>query len=283
MSKRQACKTFNIQESVYYYKPKPRDDDQLRELLSDLAEVHNRWGFWMMHHRLRDLGHAWNHKKVYRIYTEMGLNLRRKYKRRLPTRIKEPLIQPLYPNMTWSMDFMQDSLDSGQKFRSFNVIDDFNREALNITIDRSINSKRVVRELDQLVEWRGRPNKLRVDNGPEFIAQTMSDWCAKNEVELQFIQKGKPSQNAYVERFNRTYRTEVLDNYVFNSIDEAKLLTACWMWMYNNERPHSSIGYQPPTKFTLKYGYRFGAIPTFQHDYDNYDWKTLILNTTKTG
>ncbi len=284
MSKRRACKLFGIRESVYYYTPRPGDDGEVREALAELAETNTRWGFWMMHHRLRELGHLWNHKKVYRIYTGMGLNLRRKYKRRLPSRIKEPLVQPLYANLTWSMDFMQDGTDGGIPFRSFNVIDDFNREALNITIDRSINSKRVIRELDRLIEWRGKPKRLRVDNGPEFVAQAMKDWCEGNGIELKFIQKGRPSQNGYVERFNRTYRTEVLDCYAFETIEQAKLMTSAWMWMYNNERPHSSLAYNPPTRFALKYGYLKREIPTFQHDIStNKNWKNLVLDTTKTG
>jgi putative transposase len=285
VSKRRACKLFGIRESVYYYTPLQKDDGKVREALAELAEVNTRWGFWMMHYRLRELGHEWNHKKVYRIYTEMGLNLRRTYKRRLPSRVKEPLVQPLYANLTWSMDFMQDGLNGGISFRSFNVIDDFNREALNITIDRSINSKRVVRELDRLIEWRGRPKRLRVDNGPEFVARAVRDWCDSNAIELKFIQKGKPSQNGYVERFNRTYRTEVLDCYAFETMEQAKVMTSAWMWMYNNERPHGSLAYNAPTKFALKYGYLKREIPTFQHDIsiDNNDWKSLVLNTTKTG
>ena len=284
VSKRQACKLFTIRESVYYYCPRPSDDHKVKEALAELAEVNTRWGFWMMHYRLRDVGYHWNHKKVYRIYTEMGLNLRRKHKRRLPSRIKEPLVQPLYPNLTWSMDFMHDSLTGGGSLRSFNVIDDFNREALSITIDRSINSKRVVKELDRLVEWRGKPARLRVDNGPEFIAQNLADWCQTNNIELKFIQKGKPSQNGYIERFNRTYRTEVLDCYQFNSLDEVRVITDAWIWMYNNERPHSSLAYNPPVRFALKYGYLKKEIPTFQHDITiNNDWKNLILNTPKVG
>ncbi|CAG0904663.1 unnamed protein product, partial [Cyprideis torosa] len=137
--KRQACKIFGISESVYYYKPRAGDDDKVKEQLSDLSQMHSSWGFWLMHYRLRQLGFTWNHKKVYRIYTKMGLNLRRKYKKRLPSRIKEPLVQPLFANLTWSMDFMQDRLYDGTKLRTFNVIDDFNREALNITLDRSIS------------------------------------------------------------------------------------------------------------------------------------------------
>lgn len=127
ISKRRARDLFDIRESVYYYTPGPRGDDKVREALAELAIVNTRWGFWMMHHRLRKLGPTWNQKKVYRIYTEMGLNMRRKYKRRLPSRIKEPLVQPLYANLTWSMDFMQDALNGGLSFRSFNVIDDFKR------------------------------------------------------------------------------------------------------------------------------------------------------------
>lgn len=266
---------FSLSISVYYYKPRPSDDGLLRDLLSELATVHNRWGFWMMFHHLRGNGYQWNHKKVYRVYTEMKLNLRRKHKKRLPSRIKEPLVQPLYPNMTWSMDFMHDGLLNGRKFRSFNVIDDFNREALNITIDTSINSRRVIRELDRLIDWRGKPECLRVDNGPEFVAQAMADWCEAHQVRLKFIQKGKPSQNGYVERFNRTYREEILDNYAFENLKQARVLSQSWMWIYNNDRPHSSLKYQTPAQFLLKYGYRYGRVPTFQQDGNN-NWKNLV-------
>lgn len=130
-----------------------------------MAEVHNRWGFWMMFHRLRMLQFNDNHKRVYRIYTEMKLNLRRKHKKRLPSRILNPLVQPLHHNLSWSMDFMHDGLFQGKPFRAFNVIDDFNREVLTIAIDTSLTSARVERELDKLIEWRGKPSSLRVDNG----------------------------------------------------------------------------------------------------------------------
>jgi len=176
ISLRQACILFSLHFSVSYYKPKPNEDHLVRDALSSLAEQHARWGFWMMHHRLRNLGHLWNHKRVYRIYTEMGLNLRRKTKKRLPARTLEPLLQPIYANETWSMDFMHDVLSNGVKFRCFNVIDDFNRECLNLTLDTSINSKRVIRELDKLIAWRGIPSRIRVDNGPEYISNAMAEW-----------------------------------------------------------------------------------------------------------
>lgn len=243
-----------------------------------MAELHSRWGFWMMHHRLRALNYKWNHKRVYRVYTEMGLNLRRKHKKRLPERIQEPLLQPLYPNVTWSMDFVHDGLLNGIRFRSFNIIDDYNREALNITIDTSITSKRVIRELERLIAWRGTPEKIRVDNGPEFIANAMEQWANYREIDLKFIQKGKPYQNGYVERFNRSYREEVLDAFCFSRLKEAQVLSNAWMWMYNNERPHSSLGYKTPVSF-MQERLRGYASPTFLHEKE-FNWNTLLKNAT---
>jgi putative transposase len=266
MSLRSGCALFRLSTSVYYHRAKRRpQDDRIRHELRTLADTHTRWGFWMMFHRLRQNMHVWNHKRVYRVYTEMRLNLRRKYKQRLPSRVKLPLVQPLYPNLNWSMDFMSDALMQGRSFRSFNVIDDYNREALHITLDTSITSTRVIRELEQLVQWRGRPEQIRVDNGPEFVAQAMSKWCEDHNIDLVYIQKGKPCQNAYVERFNRTYREEVLDAYAFESLKQAREITLAWMWMYNNERPHSALGYLPPYVFLSKHS-RLPDFPTLQKD-----------------
>lgn len=272
---------FSIRPSVYYYRSRPDQDGEVRDKLSELAELHSRWGFWMMHHHLRLMKHSWNHKKVYRIYTEMKLNLRRKHKKRLPLRVKEPLLQPLYPNVTWSMDFMHDGLINGKSFRSFNVIDDFNREGLNITLDTSLTSSRVIRELERLIEWRGKPERIRVDNGPEFIAHAMEEWAKNNDIILKFIEKGKPNQNGFIERFNRSYREEVLDNFAFESIKQAQTISHAWIWIYNNERPHSSLNYLTPTDFLLKHGkiYQTKGFPTFQRD-ERFKWNTLILNDT---
>lgn len=202
-------------------------------------------------------------------------------------RIKEPLLQPLLPNMTWSMDFMHDGLINGKSFRAFNVIDDFNREALNITLDTSLTSQRVIRELEKLIEWRGKPEKLRVDNGPEFIAAAMELWARTNQIDIQFIQKGKPHQNGFIERFNRSFREEVLDAFAFESLRQAQMLSNAWMWVYNNERPHSALNYHTPVSFLLKYGKLHQRteqpreFPTFQQDNNiKYKWKSLILNAT---
>ncbi len=155
----------------------------------------------------------------------MGLNLRRKTKKRLLSRIAEPLLQPIVANETWSMDFMHDVLGSGVKFRSFNVIDDYNHEGLNIALDTTLNAKRVVKELDQLIAWRGTPRRIRVDNGPEYISETMPLWAVEREIELKFVETGSPYQNGYVERFNKSYREEVLDTFKFRKLGEARALT----------------------------------------------------------
>ena len=279
ISIRQALKTFSIRPSVYYYRPKANDDAAVRKQLSSLAQLHNRWGFWMMHHYLRRLNYLWNHKKVYRIYTEMGLNLRRKHKKRLPARMMEPLLQPIKPNITWSMDFMSDTLSNGVAFRTLNVMDDFNREALTMTMDRSLTSRRVIRELGQLIGWRGAPLKIRVDNGPEFIAQALSEWAKEKGIEIKFIEKGKPYQNGYIERFNRSFREEVLDGYQFSRLGDAQAMAHAWMWMYNNERPHSALGYKPPVAFLYErlQGYAFA---TFIQNHQ-FNWNELVLNVSK--
>jgi len=277
MSLRQACMLFALSSSVYYYRARRKPEDaHIRSKLAELAELHSQWGFWLMHHHLRENHYRWNHKRVYRIYTEMGLNLRRKYKKRLPARIKQPLVQPLQANMTWSMDFMSDSMVCGRRFRAFNIIDDYNRESLNITLDTSITGNRVKGELNKLIGWRGTPEKLRVDNGPEFLSEVLRKWCEDHGIELVYIQAGKPSQNGYIERFNRTYRTEVLDNFAFENLQQARMLTLAWMWIYNNERPHSSLGYRSPVKF-LESRLGPGDFPTLQKD-ENVCYKSLVLS-----
>src|SRR5690606_25671099 len=168
---------FHISTSVYDYKAKRRDDTEVIEQLSLLAELHRTWGFWMMYHRLRKLKYMWNHKRVYRIYTLMRLNLRNKRKKRLPARAQAPLLRPIGPNITWSLDFMHDTLDCGKTIRTLNIMDDFSREALSITVDTSLPARRVKRELEKLLEWRGRPEKIRSDNGPEFLAAVLHEWC----------------------------------------------------------------------------------------------------------
>lgn len=160
-----------------------------------------------------------------------------------------PLSEPGQANVSWSLDFMSDSLESGRTFRTLNILDDFNREGLWIEIDTSLPAERVVRILEMLALWRGYPQQIRIDNGPELISARLADWARQNHVELAFIQPGKPAQNAYIERFNRTYREDVLDAYLFDSIQEVQAITQDWLEEYNAVRPHDALGGLPPYQF----------------------------------
>lgn len=183
----------------------------------------------------------------------MQLNIRRRTKKRLPARIKQPLTIPAAPNQVWSIDFMSDSLVDGRKFRLFNVLDDFNRESLAMEIDTSLPSLRVIRVLNRIIEQRGKPANLRSDNGPEFISHLLQQWCKENEITLQYIQPGKPTQNAYIERKNGSIRRELLNAYLFNSLAEVRCLSEGWRIDYNTERPHKSLRYLSPLRYAEQY------------------------------
>ncbi|MGQ1891113.1 IS3 family transposase, partial [Thermophagus sp. OGC60D27] len=182
----------------------------------------------------------------------MNLNLRRKRKRRLPAREKESLSRPQEINNTWSMDFMSDSLVFGRKFRVLNVIDDYNREALAIEVDFSMPGERVKQILNEVIYSRGKPKKIRVDNGPEFISKALKQWAQKNEIELKYIQPGSPTQNAYIERFNRLFREDILDAYLFSDLHQVRELAWEWMDDYNEAHPHKSLGGISPIAYLKK-------------------------------
>ena len=181
----------------------------------------------------------------------LGLNLRVKPKKRLPVRDPKPLVAPAEADISWSLDFMHDSLANGRTIRTLNIIDEFNREGLWIEIDTSIPAARVVRVLDMLALWRRYPKQLRLDNGPELISQTLADWAAEHDVALAFIQPGKPAQNAFIERFNRTYREAVLDAFLFHTVAEVQAITEDWLEEYNAIRPHEALGDVPPYQYAL--------------------------------
>lgn len=179
----------------------------------------------------------------------MKLNIRRRARKRIPERVKQPLAVPVTANDTWSIDFMSDSLVDGRKFRILNIIDDFNRENLAMEIDTSMPSQRVIRVLERLIEYRGKPAKIRMDNGPEFISRVLQQWCEERKITMQYIQPGKPMQNAYVERNNGSIRRELLNAYLFHSLSEVRALCEEWRMDYNNHRPHKSLGYMSPVKY----------------------------------
>ena len=246
-----ACRMVRLSRAAYYRPPvlASRRDAAVIAALTDVVARYGRWGFWKCFDRLRVEGHRWNHKRVHRVYCALRLNLPRRTTRRVPRRIRQPLTAPPVLNQTWALDFMTETLYDGRRVRLLTIIDEGNREGLEIPMGLSLPSRRVTRALDELVVVHGCPSAIRVDNGPEFTAQSFVDWCTAHGVAIHYIQPGKPDQNAYIERFNRTYRTEVLNAHLFESVAELRALTDTWLRIYNSERPHDSLGRVPPLTF----------------------------------
>ena len=239
-----ACRAFKISESCYRYEKKLNEENKkVEDWLLRLTDNNRNWGFGLCYLYLRNVkGFKWNHKRIYRIYKELELNLRIKPRKRLNREKPEALSVPEAINQVWSMDFMHDQLETGRSFRLLNVIDDFNREALGIEIDFSLSSLRVIRALEQIISWRGKPKVIRCDNGPEYISSALQTWAENSQIKIEYIQPGNPQQNAYVERFNRTVRYEWLSQYYWKDLEEVQLFATKWMWSYNHERPNMALG-----------------------------------------
>lgn len=240
---------MRLSRSVFAYQAKSNDDKQIVEVLKKLADKHKRYGFRKIFCMVRRKGFSWNHKRVYRVYCSLNLNLRKKPKKRLPDRDKVTLEQQNKMNLCWSLDYMSDALMQGKRFRTINVIDDCNREALVVRASLSLPTKRVIEILEEIAWRKGYPAKIRIDNGPENISKLLKQWAESRDIELEYIQPGKPAQNGYIERFNRTYREEVLDMHLFRNIQEVQRITDIWMQEYNNERPHHSLGNLTPSEY----------------------------------
>jgi putative transposase len=247
-----ACAMAAISRSTYRYKHKQKDDRKVEDHLSALTTKHPAIGFWSCYYRLRNRGEQINHKRLYRVYKAMRLNIRRRSKKRLPERVKQPLVVPTAPNQCWSLDFMSDALSDGRKFRVLNIMDDYNRESLKIEVDTSLPALRVQRALDQVVALRGKPANIRSDNGPEFISHLMEQWGERNKVSWHYIQPGRPMQNAYIERKNGSMRRELLNSWMFGSLSEARIKCEAWRLDYNHERPHKALGYLSPVGYAAQ-------------------------------
>lgn len=233
-----------VSETCYRYQRRLSDENaEIADWLLRLTFNQKNWGFGLCYLYLRNVkGFGWNHKRVYRIYRELELNLRIKPRKRLVREKPQPLTVPEGCNQVWSMDFMHDQLSDGRSFRLFNVLDDFNREGLGIEVDLSLPSARAIRALEQIIEWRGRPAVIRCDNGPEYLSAAIRDWARGRDIHLERIQPDKPQQNAYVERYNRTVRYDWLSQTLFDSIAEVQESATRWLWTYNHERPNMAIG-----------------------------------------
>jgi putative transposase len=254
VSTRVACIAFSISETCYRYHPLLSDENALMaKWLMRLTQTYRNWGFGLCFLYLRNVkGFHWNHKRVYRIYRALELNLRIKPKKRVVRKKPEPLKVPEQTNDTWSMDFMHDQLSDHSSYRLFNVIDDYNREGLCIDADISLPATRVIRALEQLIEWRGKPKTLRCDNGPEYIGGTLKRWAKQEGIEIAYIQPGNPQQNAYIERFNRTVRYDWLNQDIFTDIKEVQEKATRWLWHYNHERPNMGLGGVTPKQKLLQ-------------------------------
>lgn len=254
VSIRRACGAVGLSRAAWYRIPVNRleRDRDVIDALTKLTDTHRRWGFWKCYQRLHLDGRPWNHKRVYRVYCQLGLNHKRRTKKRIPVRFRQPLDTVPSPNVVWALDFMHDALYVGRRFRTLNVLDEGVREALAIEIDTSLTGERVVRVLERLKAWRGLPQAIRCDNGTELTSQVFMDWCQEHGIEIRYIQPGKPNQNAFIERFNRTYRDEVLSNYLFEDLDQVREITHWWLITYNEKRPHDALGGLPPAIFRQK-------------------------------
>lgn len=247
-----ACQLFGISETCYRYQAKsPEINAKIAAKLHEIVNTKHqeRWGFRLCFDYMRGLlGWRYNHKRVHAIYVKERLNLRTTRHQRIIRAAPLPLATPSKMNQVFSIDFMHDQLIDGRSVRVLNVGDDFNREGLIAAIDFSIPAQRLTRELDQLFEWRGQPQVIRSDNGPEFISDHYRNWAKQRGITLWYTQPGNPQQNAYIERYNRTMREELLNRHLFVSLEQMQELSTEWLWTYNNRRPHIANGRITPAQ-----------------------------------
>ena len=248
-----SCGLIGISRSLYRYESKRPDDTPLKERLAELAGQKRRYGYRRLHVLLRREGWLLNWKRTYRVYREAGLMVRRRKRKRIVGIDRLQKVIATGPNQSWSMDFVSDGFVDGRRLRCLNIVDDFTRECLAIEVDTSLPGRRVVSVLERLAEFRGLPQSVTVDNGPEFISKALDEWAYRQQLQLRFIAPGKPTQNAYVESFNGKFRDECLNEHWFLSMRHARDVIARWRQEYNEERPHSSLDDQTPNEFAERF------------------------------
>lgn len=247
-----ACTLVGLHRSTSRYARRRDEDKSLRERLRIWAARRPRWGYRLLHWALTQEGCQVNRKKIYRLYREEGLRIRRRRRKRVATAPRDQLAKPTRIDERWSMDFMSDELEDGRSLRLLNIVDDFTRECIGIEIDRSLPADRVIDRLERLAETRGLPQTIVVDNGPEFASKALHAWAYHRQVVLHFIDPGKPVQNAFVERFNGTCRRDCLDAHLFADVEDARRKIEAWRRLYNEQRPHSSLDQQTPADFARR-------------------------------
>jgi putative transposase len=244
-----ACGLVGISRSLYRYRSRRSDSAALRMRIEEIAAIKRRYGYRRVYVRLRREGWQVNRKRVYRIYRDAGLAVRRRKRKRIGPVERKPLPKPMAANVSWSMDFASDGLAGGRRFRCLNIVDDFTRECVAIEVDTSLTGNRVRTVLNRLAEMRGLPQSITVDNGPEFQSQVLDSWAYAANVQLSFIRPGKPNENAYIESFNGKFRDECLNEHWFLDMAQARRIIEAWQIEYNTERPHSSLGNLTPEEF----------------------------------
>ena len=242
VSERRACGLASLDRTTFQYQKKSGGDEVLRERLRALANERRRFGYRRLGILLAQEGHHANHKKLYRIYAEEKLAVRRRKGRKRALGSRRPMVLPTRPNERWSLDFVSDSLSGGRRFRILCVVDDFTREALAVMPDFSISGVRLARELDAIIARRGKPKTIVSDNGTEMTSHAVFKWAGERGVEWHYIAPGKPTQNAFVESFNGRLRDECLNEELFSSMADARQKLATWQTDYNQFRPHTSLG-----------------------------------------
>jgi len=249
VSQRRACGLMEMDRGTCRYHRRRPEESQLRARMRELAETRRRFGYRRLQVLLQREGWRVNHKRVYRLYVEEKLGLRRKRGRKRSSGARQPLLEPTGANQVWSVDFVTDALSSGHRFRTLNIVDDYTREAVAMVVDTSISGARVVRVLEELKRQRGLPAQIRSDNGPEFTSRAVDQWVYEQGIRWHYIQPGRPMENGYVESFNGRFRDECLNENWFCSLAEARAIIAAWRQDYNQCRPHSALGYRTPEEF----------------------------------
>jgi len=248
ISERKACGLAEASRSTCRYRSKPKDKT-IEKRLIELANIRKSYGYRRLHILLKREGYVVNHKRVYALYGKNNLARRKKKKKRYAIRIRKPLKGATMPNERWAMDFMSDSCCNGRKIRTLNIIDLYARECIKIEVGGSLPSKKVVDSLDELAYERGLPKAITVDNGTEYTSKVLQEWSRVNGVHLDYTTPGRPMENGYVESFNGKFREECLDQNWFQNISEASIIIEEWRKDYNNNRPHSALGYLTPNEY----------------------------------